>query len=376
MEQENMNIEIEHGEIPTGSHIAPNKKENKLFNFLKKYHLGLIIVLLAAIATGALIYIIQNNQPKVDEFQTGQIPKPKPVYYSKLSEQKVEDEASVTAPVTAIMIENSPDARPQSGLAKAEIVFEAVAEGGITRFLTLWQTNKSDLIGPVRSLRTHYLNWLTPFEASIAHVGGSTSALRSARSGLYRDIDQMANGGSYWRSTDRVAPHNVYTSSEKLDALNTAKGYTESNPEMFARQKPKAPLAQAEGLVKQINITISHPLYDSYFSYDIATNKYLRFQAGAAHLDRENGQIKSDALIVIKTTMHNIPEDGTHYQVNALGAGEAYVFQNGTVAQGTWKKATKDDQIRFYDNTEQEIKINRGQVWITAIQNDSGKVTW
>lgn len=376
MEREKINTEIVHNDTPTGFQSTPKKHENKFIKFLSKYHLGLIIVLLAGIATGVLIYIIQSNQPKIDEYQTGQIPKPKPIYYSKLSEQKVEDQALVTAPVTAIMIENSPDARPQSGLAKAEIVFEAVAEGGITRFLTLWQTNKSNLIGPVRSLRTHYLNWLTPFEASIAHVGGSTSALRSARSGLYRDIDQMANGGSYWRSTDRVAPHNVYTSSEKLDALNQAKGYTKSDPKMFARQKPKAPTAETEGLVKQINITISHPLYDSYFSYDMATNKYLRFQAGAAHLDRENGQIKSDALIVIKTTMHNIPEDGTHYQVNALGAGEAYVFQNGTVTQGTWKKATKDDQIKFYDNTEQEIKINRGQVWITAIQNDSGKVTW
>ena len=376
MEREKINTEIVHNDTPTGFQSTPKKHENKFIKFLSKYHLGLIIVLLAGIATGVLIYIIQSNQPKIDEYQTGQIPKPKPIYYSKLSEQKVEDQALVTAPVTAIMIENSPEARPQSGLAKAEIVFEAVAEGGITRFLTLWQINKSDIIGPVRSLRTHYLNWLTPFEASIAHVGGSTSALRSARSGLYRDIDQMANGGSYWRSTDRVAPHNVYTSSEKLDALNQAKGYTKSDPEMFARQKPKAPTAETEGLVKQINITISHPLYDSYFSYDMATNKYLRFQAGAAHLDRENGQIKSDALIVIKTTMHNIPEDGTHYQVNALGAGEAYVFQNGTVTQGTWKKATKDDQIKFYDNTEQEIKINRGQVWITAIQNDSGKVTW
>ena len=107
------------------------------------------------------------------------------------------------------MIENSPDARPQSGLKAAGVVYEAIAEGGITRFMALYQTSKPELIGPVRSLRMYYLDWFAPYSASIAHVGGSLNALTEARSGKYRDLDQFFNSQTYWRASDRYAPHNV-----------------------------------------------------------------------------------------------------------------------------------------------------------------------
>ena len=105
--------------------------------------------------------------------------------------------ANLSKPVTAIMIENSPDARPHSGLKQAEVVYEAIAEGGITRFLTLFQQHKPQLIGPVRSLRMYYVDWLAPYQASVAHVGGSHASLQEIRNGKYRDIDQFFNGSSY-----------------------------------------------------------------------------------------------------------------------------------------------------------------------------------
>ncbi|HEY5695624.1 MAG TPA: DUF3048 domain-containing protein, partial [Candidatus Saccharimonadales bacterium] len=110
-------------------------------------------------------------------------PKPAPVYYSPLTGEKVADQAATLMPVTAIMIENSPDARPQSGIKQAGVVFEAIAEGGITRFLTLHQQDKPQMIGPVRSLRMYYVDWLAPFNASVAHVGGSLFALNEVRNG-------------------------------------------------------------------------------------------------------------------------------------------------------------------------------------------------
>lgn len=148
-------------------------------------------------------------------------------------------------PVTDVMIENSIDARPQSGLESAGVVFEAVAEGGITRFSALFQEAEPQLIGPVRSVRPYYMDWVAPFQASVAHVGGSPDGLKKVRGGM-RDLDEFFNPGSYWRSTSRAAPHNVYTSFAKLDALNKSKGYKTSTFTSWPR-KQDAPLATPQG---------------------------------------------------------------------------------------------------------------------------------
>ena len=271
------------------------------------------------------------------------------------------------------MIENSPDARPQSGLKDSGIVFEAIAEGGITRFLVLYQTEKPQLIGPVRSLRMYYVDWLTPYQASIAHVGGSAAALGVVRGGGYRDIDQFFNAGSYWRSTDRWAPHNVYTSFEKLDALNQAKGFTKSEITSWPRQSGKASEAPN---ATNINITISSALYNSSYTFDAASNKYLRSQAGEPHTDREQGQITPDVVIAMKVDESLVFEDGYRESITTIGTGTAYIFQNGAVTECTWKKDSREASIQFIDANGEQIKLNRGQTWISAVPNGHGDVQW
>ena len=143
-------------------------------------------------------------------------------FYSSLTGVEV-TEAVSKRPVTGVMIENSPDARPQSGLKEAGVVFESVAEGGITRFLALYQEGQPKLIGPVRSVRPQFASLVAPFDAGLAHVGGSDIPLKKLRSGKIKDLDQFFSPDYYWRATGRYAPHNVYTSAQKLDALNKAK---------------------------------------------------------------------------------------------------------------------------------------------------------
>src|SRR5664279_2429059 len=232
---------------------------------------------------------------------------PPTVYYSPLTGNKVATVAATKQPVTAIMIENSPDARPQSGIKDAGVVFEAVAEGGITRFLTLHQEDKPQLIGPVRSVRMYYVDWLAAFNASVAHIGGSAAALAEVRNGKYRDIDQFFNSGSYWRATDRYAPHNVYTSFAKLDALNAAKGYTTSTFTGFTRKDGK-PVAKPDA--SSVTINISGPLYNTSYTYDAVNNRYNRNLAGAPHLDREGGQITHSVVIAMHVNMSLVMEDG------------------------------------------------------------------
>lgn len=298
-------------------------------------------------------------------------PKPKP-FYSPLTGTRVKDEAATKRPVTAVMLENSPEARPQSGLKAAGVVYEAIAEGGITRFLALYQQEKPQLIGPVRSLRMYYLDWAAPYNASIAHVGGSAAALSEVRNGSYRDIDQFFNAGTYWRASDRYAPHNVYTSFKNLDALNTSKGYKESKFTGFARTDGKA---SAKPNAKEITLNISGPLFNVMYRYDQAKNTYQRFLAGAPHTDREAGQITADTVVALKVDMKNVMEDGYRESITTNGSGKAVVFQNGTATEVTWKKDGRKGQLRFIKDGK-DFELIRGKTWISAIPSGSGSVSW
>lgn len=339
----------------------------------KAYSIAGVAVLL--LASGIVFVATQKPHAVVQAPTIKTTPKPAPEkkYYSPLTGMPVADEAATKLPVTAIMIENSPDARPQSGLKQSGVVYEAIAEGGITRFLTLHQQDKPQLIGPVRSLRMYYVDWLAPYNASVAHVGGSAGALNEIRNGKYRDIDQFFNPGTYWRATDRYAPHNVYTSFDKLDALNQAKGYNESTFTGFSRVDGKA---SDTPNATSIAVGISGPLYNSSYTWDAASNTYLRSQAGAPHLDREDGQITPSAVVVLKVNMTRIMEDGYRESITTTGSGEAVIFQNGTAQAVTWNKADRTSQLSFTDAAGKDVPLIRGQAWITAIPNGTGSITW
>lgn len=361
--------------------IIEDDSNHKLFkkpNWFKRHKKWTIVIIIAAtliVAAGTVTALYFLNKKEDTPVASKPVPKPKPPvkYYSPLTGAEVADDAATKQAVTAIMIENSPDARPQSGLKDSGVVFEAIAEGGITRFLSLYQEQKPQLIGPVRSLRMYYVDWLAPFNASVAHIGGSAAALAEIRNGNYRDIDQFFNAGTYWRATDRYAPHNVYTNFERLDALNKDKGYTTSQFTGFSRKDSKTAETPT---ASQIAVTISGPLYNSTYTYNAETNTYNRSQAGAAHLDRESGHISPRVVIVMKVNQQRVLEDGWREQINAIGSGAAYIFQDGTAQEVTWKKASRDGQITFTNAEGADVPLARGQTWITAVPNGQGNVTW
>lgn len=330
------------------------------------------------LATAIVVLVITFKSPKpIQAPASGNKPQQsvKPiVYHSPLTGNVVPDQASTQQATTGIMIENSPDARPQSGIHSAGVVFEAIAEGGITRFLAVYQESKPQLIGPVRSVRLYYVDWIAPFQASVAHIGGSKFALDEVRNGNYRDIDQFFNDSAYWRANDRYAPHNVYTSFERIDALNLKKGYTSSVFTAWPRidGKPAEPPTATS-----IDVKISGPAYNSHYDHDPATNTYKRSQGGAPHMDREAGQITPSVVIVMDTVMSKVFEDGYREQITTIGSGRARVFQNGTVTEATWSKPDKGTQIQFTGTDGKEIQFTRGQTWITAVPaNQGGGVTW
>jgi hypothetical protein len=328
-------------------------------------------VLIIGGGVAAALYFLNKPAPVPPAQIADPEPEPEPiVYYSPLTGKEVKSLAATTQAVTGVMIENSPDARPQSGLKGSGVVFEAVAEGGITRFLALYQQEKPTLIGPVRSVRSYYVDWVAAFNASIAHVGGSPKALAIVRSGGYRDIDQFFNAGTYWRATDRYAPHNVYTNFKNLDALNKAKGYTTSKFTGFVRDDSTA---AEKTTATRISITISSATYNSSYIYNAKSNTYYRSQGGAAHNDREKGRIAPRVVIAMELPMY---EDRSGRTTGSIGSGKVYIFQNGIVKKGTWKKSSRTAQITFTDKDGDPIPLARGQTWITAVPTANGDVTW
>ena len=331
------------------------------------------VLLISGGVASALYFLNQKPAPVAPAKVATPAPQPTPTkYYSPLTGEEVKDQAATTQAVTAVMIENSPDARPQSGLKNSGVVFEAIAEGGITRFAALYQQEKPALVGPVRSVRMYYVDWIAAFNASIAHVGGSLAALNEVRNGSYRDLDQFFNGGSYYRASDRYAPHNVYTTFDKLDALNASKGYTSSTFTGFTR---KDSTASKTPNATSISVHISGPLYDSSYAYNATTNTYDRSEGGAPHLDREGGQISPRVVVIMTIPERTVMEDGYREQIDAIGSGKADIFQDGMVQEVTWSKASKLDQIKFTDGNGKDVPLARGQTWLTSIPEDGG-VTW
>lgn len=281
--------------------------------------------------------------------------------------------------VTAVMIENSIDARPQSGLGQAGVVFEAIAEAGITRFLALYQDTAPDNVGPIRSARPYYLQWELGFDAGYAHVGGSPDALTDIQSWGVHDLNQFYNGSFYHRVSSRAAPHNVYTSIAQLNQLEVNKGYTTSHYTGFVRKKKAFRKKSQPITAKSIDLAISGPTYNVHYDYNVKTNSYLRSEGGSPHIDANTNQQISPVVVIamiVPESQGALDATGAYYSdYNVIGSGPVYVFQDGAVTTGQWNKAGNTNQITFTDATGNPLPLDPGQTWLTALSN-SNQVTY
>jgi hypothetical protein len=306
---------------------------------------------------------------------------PPPEFYSPLT-GILTDEASSKRPVTAVMIENSIDARPQSGLQEAGIVYEAIAEGGITRFLAVYQEAKPGNIGPIRSARPYYVRWAAGYDARYLHSGGSGEALALIQALGIKDMDH----GRYSdrvasRVSSRYAPHNVYTSMDRIDALGNELGFTTSEYTPFARKKvvekkevvvdpaatPAEPAAPATYTATKINFDISGANYNTSYTYDPTTNTYARVMAGRPHTDQDSGKQITPTVVIALQMAYSINPNGIHSVYQNVGTGEALIFQDGMVIKATWSKSSDKASLELKDANGKPVELNAGQTWITAI---------
>jgi Protein of unknown function (DUF3048) N-terminal domain/Protein of unknown function (DUF3048) C-terminal domain len=340
----------------------------------KKIYFFILIGLFIAVAGGSGVwYILQkksdksaSNQPtntvaKVDKKQPKQ-PESKP---APITGVDVPTEISLR-PTTAIMIENSVDARPQSGLYDADMVVEAVAEGGITRFVALFQSGQPTEIGPIRSARPYYVQIAKTFDAAYVHAGGSPDAISLITDLGVKDMSAFEENGTYIRSDKRAAPHNLYSSMSKIDTRRNDLGYKTSNFATFSHKNdtPQTPSASV------INFTISSESFNPSFSYVASNNNYRRSEGGEPQLDAANqaGQLAPKVIIGLVTTKGSNDAYSTY---RLTGNGEVKVFQDGIVSDGTWSKDKDDSQFVIKDKNGLPMNLNKGQIWMTLLGSTS-----
>lgn len=328
---------------------------------------------------------IIDNEPKTQECPING------ALYSKTQEENWKKRRPL-----GVMIENHTEARPQSGLSSADVVFEAVAEGGITRFLAIYYCQDAQYIGPIRSARIYFIRLLQGFGKNplYAHVGGANTPGPADALGYinelawssYNDLNQFSVPfPNFWRDyerlPDRAKEHTVYSSTKKLwqyakvkrklsnvdeDGISWDKDYSSWKFKDDTRLEER-------GTTSKIDFGFWNNLASDFsviWNYDKASNSYLRNNGGSSHIDKNNGKVLSAKNVIImfaKESPANDGYEGGHLLYKVIGSGDALVFQDGRVIKGTWIKETEEDQVKFYDSNDKEILMVRGQVWIEIL---------
>lgn len=296
-----------------------------------------------------------------------------------------------------VMIENEIDARPQSGLSSADVVYEAVAEGGITRFLAIFYCQDAGEIGPIRSARTYFIDFASEYGNSplYAHVGGANQPGPANALGQlttygwtgYNDLNQFSIGYPvFWRDYSRqghtvATEHTMYSTTDKLLAYAASnRGLTNVNnngtswtkgfvPYKF---KADAPVSQRPAS-ESIHLTFwgDQPDYFVTWKYDPATNMYLRFNGGVASKDVDNGkQLSAKDIIVLKMVESSANDgypDNVHLLYQDKGTGKALVFEDGKEIQATWQKNSRTSRTLLFNSSGSQIQFDRGTMWFEIL---------
>lgn len=266
----------------------------------------------------------------------------------------------------AVIIENHLDSRPQNGLEEASIVYETIVEGDITRYLAIFNQNfEAEKIGPVRSIRPYFIEWAEEWDPVLYHSGGSPAALKQLKQGPMWNLDEIsANGIYYWRDKNGSKPHNLYTSSELVkQSLADKEIDLEANfsPWLF---KDDLPLGYRPKSTQKIIVDFGTPEYKVSFKYNPQNNSYQRYLAGEPHMTVGANQIWAKNVVKLYTNAKILDRLG-RLKVDTENGGKAIVYQDGKEIQASWKKA--DGRTRFFNKNGQEIKFNRGSIWIEVL---------
>jgi hypothetical protein len=287
-----------------------------------------------------------------------------------LTGEEAEDESLLDRRVLAVKIENSPDARPQMGLAEADIVYELEAEGGITRYMVLYHCSDAERIGPIRSVRETDPILLQQYgDPLFVHSGGAVAVLESVDEVGIEQIDCSLEEETCPRDESRSMPHDIFTST---DALRDFSEETGSEPEAVFSFDEEEP---ADGKrARQVHLPYS-PYADVVWRYRNGAGTYTRFHGEDPHLLEDGARITASNVVVM--LVERVDTGRTDVAGNpvpsfeVVGSGDLLVFRNGRVIEGTWERDSEDDVTRLLDRQGDEIALAPGRTWIQLFPTDA-----
>jgi len=270
----------------------------------------------------------------------------------------------------AVSIENSPAARPQSGLNEAKLVYEFMLEGGITRFLAIFWPEVPEKIGPIRSARPALVKTAQSYDAVFLHAGASPDGFAILAVNDILHLDQLYKSQYFWRSSKRSAPHNLYSGEEPL------KNYLDNLAEKeYPEQFNFLTASVVSDFEEAENISIDYwGPYKVLYEYISLENNYLRFlnSRDNPHLVENGDQLKAKNIIVQYVKTSTKDREGRQ-DIDLKSGGKMKLFRDGLVIKGSWEN--NDNQITYFNTAGEEIELNRGQTWIQVVPN-STEVTY
>jgi Protein of unknown function (DUF3048) N-terminal domain/Protein of unknown function (DUF3048) C-terminal domain len=274
-------------------------------------------------------------------------------------------------PSLAAKIDNHPLARPQYGLDRADIVFEELVEGGVTRYVAVWHSDLPPAVGPVRSIRPMDPDIVSPFGGIIAYSGGQDRFVRAMRdTDLVNAVEgEEETADLFWRSLERPAPHNVL-----LDAAGMVAEHDEADPpplQFRYSSPPDEPDAVASGEPASVVETTFSPSSTSSWTYDAAAGVYARSQNGVPDLAQSGARHTAVNVVVARV---DIDESPGVPRTELEGSGEAWIATGGEVLRGTWVKEGARAPLRLVSSTGSVLTLGPGNTWVELVPNVTGAV--
>lgn len=279
----------------------------------------------------------------------------------------------------AVMIDNLPTgARPQIGLDRADLVYEMLVEGGITRFLAVYYRRDADRIEPVRSVRTPYVYLAAELDAVLGHVGaaeadGETDARYLLNYWGVRHLEEGLNPGAFWRDRYRAAPNNAVTSTRQLRAEAEAYGWTgPGRTALWLFKDDFAPGNQNGGPVGHVAFAFAGQFPPQYafavdWYWDSATNSYQRWMAGRPHADGLTGETLTAKNVIIQFDDARVAGREGYVLYSSAGEGAAFIFMDGQIIEVVWTKPGIEERTRYWNTNGEEILFNRGTTWVAVL---------
>jgi len=281
-------------------------------------------------------------------------------------------EKELTQRPILVTINNHPLARPQSGIAKADVVYEMLAEGNVTRFLAVYQSEIPEKIGPVRSARDYFVDIAKGLDAFFIAHGYSPDAQKMLSSRVVDNINGMQYDGILFeRSRERKAPHNSYISKD-----NVLAGAEKVKASMEISKIPRFSFFDSFEGIKIGNPVSNFSIhygagstFENEYTYISDEGLYERETAGVLTIDKETDEAIKIANIICMEIPHKVIDSSGRLQLSLNDGGRAYIFQAGIMKEIEWENI---DGVLMPMENGVPAKLVPGQTWISFIPTSTG----